>query len=238
MLKKIRRIIAVIFLVSITMLFLDFTGIFNKVLGWVAKVQLVPALLGVNIFAIVIVLLLTLLFGRVYCSTICPLGVFQDGVSHLSSLRKGKKYRFRYSRAKSWLRYGFLTLFIVAIVAGISVIVSLLDPYAAYGRIVSNFLAPLYYFGNNILSFFAERVNSYIFYSTEIWFKGWIIFGTTLLTLGIVSYLAWRNGRTFCNTVCPVGSFLGLLSKFSLFRITFNKEKCTQCNICERSCKS
>ncbi|MCE5206497.1 MAG: 4Fe-4S binding protein [Porphyromonadaceae bacterium] len=238
MLKKIRRIFAVIFFVSITMLFLDFTGIFNKVLGWVAKVQLIPALLGVNIIAIVIILLLTLLFGRVYCSTICPLGVFQDGVSHLSSRRRGKKYRFRYARAKSWLRYGFLALFIVTIVAGIGVIVALLDPYAAYGRIVNNFFSPLYYWGNNILSFFAEQVNSYVFYSTEIWFKGWIIFGTSLLTMGMVSYLAWRHGRTYCNTVCPVGSFLGLLSKFSFFRITFDKEKCTQCNICERSCKS
>jgi ferredoxin len=84
----------------------------------------------------------------------------------------------------------------------------------------------------------AERANSYTFYSIEIWIKGWITFGVAAITLIIVGILAWRHGRTYCNTICPVGTFLGFLSKFSLFRLTFNEEKCTKCKACERGCKS
>jgi polyferredoxin len=203
-----------------------------------AKIQLVPAILAVNIAIIVALILLTLLFGRIYCSVICPLGIFQDAVSNISARRKGKKNRFSYSSAKSWLRYGVLALFVIAIMMGISAVVSLFDPYAAYGRMASNFFAPLYRLGNNLLSLIAERVDSYAFYSTDVWIKGWITFGIAVGTMIVVGILAWRHGRTYCNTICPVGTILGFLSKFSLFRLTFNEEKCTKCKACERSCKS
>lgn len=238
MLKKIRRILAAVFFVCVTLLFLDFTGTLHKALGWLAKIQLVPAILALNVAAMIILALLTLLFGRIYCSVICPLGVFQDGVSHISAKRKGKKYRFRYSPAKSWLRYGVLALFVVGLFAGISVIVSLLDPYAAYGRMASNFLTPVYRLVNNLLAFFAERANSYAFYSADVWIKGWITFGIAIVTFAVVSILAWRNGRTYCNAICPVGTFLGFISRFSIFRMAFDTEKCTKCNACERSCKA
>jgi GTP cyclohydrolase I len=234
MLKKIRRITASILFLLLTLLFLDFTGTFHVWFGWMAKIQLVPAILATNIVVILSLIVPTLLFGRIYCSVVCPLGVFQDGVSNISGRRKGKKNRFRYSVAKSWLRYGVLALFIIATIAGISVVVSLLDPYAGYGRIASNFFAPLYRMGNNILALIAERADSYAFYSTDIWIKGWIIFGVAAITTIIIGVLAWLHGRTYCNTICPVGTFLGLLSKFSLFRLTFDEEKCTKCKACER----
>lgn len=238
MLRKIRIIIALICFVLITLLFLDFTGVLHQWFGWLAKIQLIPAILAVNVAVIVALMLLTLIFGRIYCSVICPLGVFQDGVSHISGKRKGKKNRFRYSKAKSWLRYGVLGLFILSIILGVSVIVSLLDPYAAYGRMASNFLAPIYRLGNNLLALLAERADSYAFYSTEVWIKGWITFGIATITLLVVGILAWRNGRTYCNTICPVGTILGFLSRFSFFRLTFNLDKCTKCKACERGCKS
>jgi len=203
-----------------------------------AKIQLIPAILAVNVTAIIVLAILTLLFGRIYCSVICPLGVFQDGISFISGRQKGKKNRFRYSKAKSWLRYSVLGLFIISIIAGVSMVVSILDPYAAYGRIAANFFAPLYRLGNNLLALVAERANSYAFYSTEVWVKSWITFGIALLTLVIVSILAWRHGRTYCNTICPVGTFLGLLSRFSLFKPVFNNEKCNSCGLCARNCKS
>lgn len=229
---------AVIFFLPVTLLFLDFTGSLHRWFGWMVKIQLIPALLVVNIFLIILLAFLTLVFGRIYCSVICPLGVFQDGVSHLSGKRKGKKNRFRFSPARSWLRYGILALFIIAFLLGISAIVSLLDPYAAYGRIASNFFTPLYRWGNNLLAWFAERADSYAFYSTDVWMKGWITFCVTAITLLVISILAWRSGRTYCNTVCPVGTLLGFLSRFSLFRLTFDTEKCTRCKACERSCKA
>lgn len=238
MLQKVRIITAAVFFLLITLLFLDFTGTIHLWLGWMAKVQLVPAILALNAGILVVLALLTLLFGRIYCSVICPLGVFQDGVSYIAGKRKEGRNRFRYSPAKSVLRYAVLAVFVLSIVVGAGVIVSLLDPYAAYGRMASNFFAPLYRSSNNLLAWFAERADSYAFYSTEVWVKGWITFGIAVVTLLVVGVLAWRNGRTYCNTICPVGTTLGFLSRFSLFRPTFDAEKCTRCKACERGCKA
>jgi len=239
MLKKIRRIIAALMFVLVTLLFLDFTGALHLWFGWIAKTQLIPAILAVNVVVLVGLVLLTLLFGRIYCSVLCPLGVFQDGVSNIAGRRKKKKGRFNYSSAKSLLRYGVLGLFIIAmLVTSLSVVVSILDPYAAFGRVASNFFTPIYRLGNNLLALAAESVDSYAFYSTEVWIKGCATFGVAAITLIIVSILAWRNGRTYCNTICPVGTVLGFLSKFSMLRLTFDENKCTKCKACERGCKS
>lgn len=239
MLKKIRIILAAIAFVLVTLLFLDFTGTLHLWFGWLAKVQLVPAVLAFNVVVLVVLAVVTFLFGRVYCSVICPLGVMQDGVSNVSGRRKGKKNRFRYSPAKTWLRWSVLALFVVAVaVPAMSLIVSLLDPYAAYGRIAGNLFAPLYRLGNNLLAWGAETVDSYAFYSTEVWVKSWITLGVSVVTLGVVGFLAWRGGRTYCNTICPVGTVLGFLSRFSIFRPTFQTDKCTKCGLCERRCKS
>lgn len=238
MLKIIRRLIASICFLLLTLLFLDFTGTLHRWFGWLAKIQLVPAVLAVNVAVISILIVLTLLFGRIYCSVICPLGIVQDGVSALSGRRKGKKNRFRYAPPKSVLRYAMLVLFVAAMVTGTGVVVSILDPYATYGRMAAHFFAPLYRLGNNLLALIAERADSYAFYSTEVWIKSWITFGMAAIALAVVGLLAWRHGRTYCNTVCPVGTLLGFLSNFSLFRLTIDKAKCTQCNACERGCKS
>lgn len=98
MLRKIRITLAAICFVAVTLLFLDFTGTLHLWFGWLAKIQFLPAVLALNFVVIAILLVLTLLFGRIYCSVICPLGIFQDCVSNLSSRRKGKKARFSYSK--------------------------------------------------------------------------------------------------------------------------------------------
>ena len=116
MLRKIRLTLAVIIFTMTTLLFLDFTGATHCWLGWIAKMQFLPALLAVNIGVVSVLLVLTLLFGRVYCSVICPLGVFQDVVSWIAGKRK--KNRFSYSPAVSWLRYGMLGIFIIAFFSG------------------------------------------------------------------------------------------------------------------------
>lgn len=224
MLRKIRLTLAILFFALITLLFLDFTGSVHALFGWMARIQFLPALLAVNVGVVLFWVLLTLLFGRVYCSVICPLGVMQDVVAWFS--KRKKKNRYSYSPAKSWLRYGVLALFIVALIAGIGSVVALLAPYSAYGRIAQNLFAPIWACGNNILAYLAERMNSYAFYETEVWVRSlptFIVAGATLLILVV---LAWRSGRTYCNTICPVGTVLGLLSRFSLFRPVIDLNKC------------
>lgn len=238
MLRKIRIAAALICFLLITLLFLDFTGSLHTWFGWLAKIQFLPAILALNVAVVAALVVLTLVCGRVYCSVICPLGVFQDIVSKVSSLRRRKKHRFSYSPALSWLRYGVLVIFIIALVAGISSFVVLLAPYSSYGRMVQNLLAPLYALGNNALAYMAERVDSYAFYSTEVWLKSLPTFLVALLSCIIVAILAWRNGRTYCNTLCPVGTVLGLLSRYAWLKPRIDTSKCTGCGLCARSCKS
>ena len=239
MLKKTRLALAIVFFGIITLLFLDFTGTLHAWFGWMAKIQFLPAVLALNLGVIILLVALTLIFGRVYCSVICPMGVFQDLVSWING-RRGKKnrMRFTYSPAKSWLRYGVLGLFIIALIAGIGSFVALLAPYSSYGRIVSNLFAPVYRWGNNLLAYFAERAGSYAFYETDVWLKSLPTFIIAAVTFIAVAVLAWRGGRTYCNTVCPVGTVLGFLSRYSLFQIRIDAGKCKSCSLCTRGCKA
>lgn len=236
MLRKIRIVLAVISFALITLLFLDFTGTLHTCFGWLAKIQLLPAVLALNVGVVVALLILTLLFGRVYCSVICPMGVFQDLMAWFG--KKSKKNRYAYSSAKNWLRYSILALFIVLMVAGVNSVAILVAPYSAYGRIVSNLFAPIYQWVNNLLAYFAERADSYMFYSMDVWLKSMPTFIVAAVTLIVIVVLAWRNGRTYCNTICPVGTVLGFVSKFSLFKLVINTDKCNGCTLCARNCKA
>ncbi len=238
MLRKIRITLATIFFIAITMLFLDFTGIAHEWCGWMAEIQFLPALLALNIGIIALIILFTLLFGRIYCSVICPLGIFQDIISWISSKRRKKKARFSYSLEKRWWRYITLVLFFVAIIGGFTAIASIIAPYSTYGRIVSTLFAPVYQWGNNLLAYFAERVNNYTFYRVDVWVKSITTLVIASISVIVLIILAWRNGRTYCNTICPVGTILGFLSKYSIFRPVIDTTKCNGCSLCSRKCKA
>lgn len=235
-LRKLRITLAVIFLIGITLLFLDFTGTIHAWLGWMAKIQFLPAILALNFGVIICLVVLTLLFGRIYCSVICPLGVMQDIFAWFG--KKNKKNRYTYSPAKNILRYTMLGVVIVAFLLGIGSIVALFAPYSAYGRIAQNLLAPIWQFGNNLLADWAEKHDSYAFYSVDVWIRSGITFAVAVITLVVIGLLAWRNGRTYCNTICPVGTVLGILSKYSLFKPVIDTTKCNGCGLCARNCKA
>lgn len=204
MIKKIRIVAALIFWIGVTLLFLDFTGLAARWLGWMAKLQFLPALLAGNVIVLIILILLTLLFGRLYCSVICPLGVMQDGFAALG--RKSRRNRYSYSPAVSWLRYTMLGLLIVGIVLGAGSLFGLIAPYSAYGRIVGNLLQPIWIWCNNLLADWAVKHDSYAFYSVDVWIKSIASIVIAAATLIVLAVLAWRNGRTYCNTICPVGT--------------------------------
>ncbi len=236
MLKKLRVTAAIVFFTIISLLFLDFTGTLHHWFGWLAKIQLIPAILSVNVIVIFLLLLLTLLFGRIYCSVICPLGVMQDIFIWLGG--KAKKNRFSFSPAINWSRWLMLAIFIICLIAGVHFIVSLLEPYSAYGRIASNLLAPIYDWTNNLFAYIAERYDSYAFYSVDVWVKNWIVLSVAIATIVILFIVSFIYGRSYCNTVCPVGTFLGFISKYSIFRPVIDTTKCNSCGLCARNCKS
>ena len=209
MLRKIRITLASIVFILCAALFLDGSGTVSSWFGWLAKLQFLPALLALNLAVVIVLIVLTLIFGRAYCSVICPLGIMQDGISHISSMRKGKQARFRWSPEVKWLRYSILALFIIALVTGLTSVAALLAPYSAFGRIATSLVRPA--------------------------LPTAIIAGVTLLVVGV---LAWIGGRTYCNTLCPVGTVLSFFSRFSLLRPVIDADKCRNCRACEHKCKA
>ena len=236
MLRKIRILLATLCYIAVTLLFLGVSWRINLWLGWVAKIQFLPALMALNFGVLAGLIILTLLFGRLYCSIICPLGVMQDILSLFG--RKAKKNRYSYSPEKKWLRYSVLAGFVACLIIGFAPVTTLLAPYSAYGRIVNSLFRPLHDLLINGLATIESNYDSYLFSEAEIWMRSVTTFVVALLTLGIIGVLAWRHGRTYCNTVCPVGTILSFFARFSLFRIQINEDKCRKCSLCTKNCKA
>ena len=237
MLRKFRIALAALFFIGITLLFV---GIGHDWWGWMAKLQFLPSALALNLVVVGIILLANFLFGRIYCSVVCPMGVFQDVVIRLRRIggkwmqnaqaRKLKKLkesgstekpkvrqylkRFSYVKEHKWVRYPVLVLSIVSIFVSGQMLIALIAPYSAYGRVV-----------RSIVGVASGSVVP-------------ALLVTGLLTLAVIFCCAWLWGREYCNTVCPVGTTLSLVSRFSLFKPTIDTSKCINCGRCGAGCKA
>lgn len=167
MLRKIRIGISALFFVLITFFFLDFAEILPNSFHRLAHLQFVPALLSLSVGILLFLIVLTLLFGRIYCSTICPMGILQDIIARLSKSTSKKKKRYSYSPAKNRLRWSVLGGTVISFLCGFTFIVGLLDPYSAYGRIVVHVFKPIYMLGNNLLESAFSKFDNYTFYQVD-----------------------------------------------------------------------
>ena len=237
MLRKIRIGISLTIFLLFTFYLVDFAGILPNSFHVLAHMQLIPALLGLNLGILLFLLVLTWLTGRSYCSAICPLGIFQD-IAIWISRKRDKKKHYDYRRALNRWRWGILLLIVVAGFSGFMFLVSLFDPYSAYGRIVVNVLKPLYLVVNNFLTWIFTMFDNYTFYYMDIIVTSVSALIIAFVTLLVVGYLAYRYGRIYCNTVCPVGTLLGFISKYSLFKVHIDTSKCNSCGLCARKCKA
>lgn len=238
MLRKIRIAVALIIFVLINLFFLNLTDWMSSDFGLLEKIQFVPAVLASNVIVVLIWLLLTLIFGRVYCSVICPMGVFQDVVAWFSKRGKKNKNRYTYSPAKTVLRYVVLVVFVASIVLGIAVIPALIEPYGAYGKMVANVFAPVYGWLNNLLASISYALGGYGFIPEQVVLHNVVAIIISVLTFVVIGFMAWKWGRTYCNTFCPVGTFLGIISKYSLFKMRIDTDKCKHCKLCGKRCKA
>ena len=216
--KRIRIILAALCFLCLTLLFV---GIGQNWWGWLAKLQFLPAVTRIiggatlgNIAAVAVILLVTWLFGRIYCSVLCPLGVFQDIViwlrRTLGKIIKPLRKKYNYSKERRWVRYPVLALYIACLIVDVQLLTAILGPYSAYGRMVTAVVG-----GGPAPFLIAAGV-----------------------TFAVIVLCSWIWGRAWCNTVCPVGTFLGCFSKFSLFRIRIDEDKCVKCGACEHICKA
>lgn len=238
MLRKARIILSVVIFGLITFYFLDFAEILPNSFHRLAHIQFVPALMSLSFIILAVLILITLLLGRIYCSTLCPMGIFQDIVTWISKKTAKKKKRFRYSPARNILRWGVLGVTAIAFLFGFTVVLGLLDPYSAFGRMTANVFKPVYMLGNNLLESIFSSFNNYTFYQVDVSLLSISSFIIGLLTFLVIGFLAWKYGRTWCNTICPVGTLLGFLSRFSLFKVRIDTEKCNHCGLCATKCKA
>lgn len=173
--------------------------------------QLVPAVLGGMAEWVMLWAVVTALCGRLYCSTACPLGTLQD---FLARLRR-RRYGYFYARPVPVIRWLATVAFIVAAFLGLAAVVSALDPAARFES-MPGWVAELVRTGTFTLASGAAAA----------------------LTLIVTAIFAVSRGRLLCNTICPVGTVLGAFSRYSLYQIDINTDKCVGCGLCTAKCKA
>lgn len=240
-LKGLRVVLAILIFVPILLFFVDFADVLPDNLHTLLHLQIMPAILGGMAGLVVFQFVLALLFGRIYCSVICPAGVLQDIINRVFCIGKKKKKgvrRFSYHKPMNILRYSILGLTFVLAVFGMIELCTLLDPYSNFGRIANNLFRPVVMWVNNLLADGLARMDNYTLYHVTI--SNVTVFGviSALVALLVFIIMVVFRGRLFCNTLCPVGTLLSLISRYSFFRISFDKEACTHCGNCEHTCKA
>lgn len=200
---------------------------------WIEKIQFLPAVILFSLVVFVGWLIITLIFGRIYCSSVCPLGTLMDICSRTRLIISPRDYRF--SRANLRIRNLALIVVLVCLMAGYLAIPTIISPYSAFCRICSELLTPLYSFVTGTqsqtgLSWWNNVVSKAM--------TGWASASVALISLLIIISLAVSKGRIICNTICPVGTTLGFISRFAIFQFDIDTDKCTNCRKCEYACKS
>jgi ferredoxin len=243
-LKSIRAVIALALFALATLMFLDFGRLLPAaVAAWVARLQLVPALLRLPApgaaVALAALAALTLIGGRVYCSTLCPLGTLQDVVIRLGDRRHRRgRLRFRYLAPRRGLHLLLAAAAFGLAAAGALLALDLLEPYSAFGRILSSAVRPALAAAVNGISRALAARHVYALQPVVMPGVAWGAVAVALLSLGGISALALWRGRLFCNLLCPAGAVLRLLSWRTALRIEVDEASCNGCGVCEKSCKA
>ena len=239
----VRALISAGVLILFLIIFLGVKKLAASSMGqFLLSLQLVPSLLktisttGYAVLFLTILLVAAGVFGRIYCSFLCPLGTFQDALIFLSRKIKRQRFRFKPPHHITW--YTLLFLSVLTYISGSLTVVNLLDPYSLFGRITAHIFKPLTEAVNNFLVFITESFDIYIFSPIKIHPIPAVVFSITAVCFLTVFILAAYHGRLYCNTICPVGAFFGLLSRVSLYNFHINPEKCTRCGKCTARCRS
>lgn len=246
-LKPLRVLVSLLVLIALTGVFLD---LYEMIPGRLREAllypQFIPSLLqfieagGWLASGFAFVLLLTLLWGRVFCSSLCPLGTLQDIAARLGQRLASRppRLRYKYRPPHNALRYLVLTLTLGSLLTGSLLLVGLLDPFSLFGRSLALLLRPLVVLLNNGLTSLLELTGTYWLHPLRLWLAAWPVLMITGLPLAAVLWIAARHGRLFCNSLCPLGTLLGLLARWSRYAIQIDQASCNLCTQCAAACKA
>ncbi|MEL7371985.1 MAG: 4Fe-4S binding protein, partial [Myxococcota bacterium] len=189
------------------------------------------------------VLVPTLLLGRVFCNWMCPYGTLHQFTGWLFNIR-GNKERIDSNRYRAVFQLKYYILAIILILAAFgSLQIGLLDPICLLVRTWAVAFSPALDFwsieGTAALSDAGIDANLAAFSASpgapdqRIFAGAWLV---GLMIIGLVG-MNLVIPRFFCRVLCPLGAFLGVLSRFALFRIDRDVTKCTDCDLCLKSCE-
>ena len=245
-LRKIRIIISSIVILVFIAAFLFGDADYQYLPQLAGYTQFIPSLMriflifgGITSVGFLVILLLTLIFGRVYCAAFCPLGILQDFFIFLR--KRYLRQFFKIPRRLpdfNLLRYSTLALFLLTIAAGSTTLLNLLDPYSFFGRIVTQLIKPVYVFIRNRLVISFEFFDFYILEMKTYDAFVLLTFGVVFVSFVLLMLLTLAANRVFCNSFCPVGTLLGLLSRKAKFQFQIDQEECTACGVCARTCRT
>lgn len=165
-------------------------------------------------------LAVTLLFGRIYCAAVCPVGTFSDIFLRLRRRIPRLDKPFSYRPRAPWAIH-VLWIYLLCIVIGVAAVPFIVEPW-------------------NMARNAATAARPELAAST--W--GTIGFGAAwgaaagLLSLFVVAALSLRRGREYCTRFCPLGTALGYAQKFSMMHIEIDPDKCISCGRCEENCRA
>lgn len=244
-LRTVRIVFSILIFISVSAVFLDLRHLLpSRYHNFVLYFQFVPSILkfaGAATIAaggFILVILLTILTGRTYCSFLCPLGILQDIISRIGGRIRKRFRRFGYRKPFTILRYSILVITVIFTFVWGIYLLTLLDPYSIFGRFMTFFIAPLALHLNNFLAGILGKFDIYTLINITV--KGFplMVYSIPVIFLLLVGVLSLTKGRLYCNTVCPAGTLLGLISKISPLKIRFDEEGCTRCGRCALACKS
>ncbi len=243
-LKWLRVLIALIFFSLITLIFIDFRNLFpEKIVLKILWLQFTPSLLkfititSLSATGFIVVFILTVLLGRAYCSAICPLGILQDFFIRAGKLFNIRK-RFKYQKPYFKLRNIILVLVVISLFTGSLLLVNILDPYSLYGKFANRLLMPAGIWLNNHIATALESQGIYYLFRIDIIPLKTFTLVLPVLIILVLTIMAGKHGRLYCNTICPVGTILGWISRYSAFRIDYDRMKCSKCGKCSFACKA
>ncbi|MBI9091826.1 MAG: 4Fe-4S dicluster domain-containing protein [Desulfobacterium sp.] len=242
----IRAISAAVMMVLFILFFMDVHPATTGFLGQtVAGFQFFTSLVGLAsgsmkaTLLFTLLLLLSMVFGRIYCAVLCPLGIFQDMMIFLSR-RYGKRKGIYPKHPKSYpfLWYAILMLTALLFFAGSLILINVLDPFSIFGRFCTLLILAVLSGMNNLLVSLTEHFHLFILTPVTPGPVLWPLFFITYAWLIMVTFMAFYHGRLYCNTLCPVGAFFSLFSRVALFRFSIDEKRCTACGKCGRICRA
>ncbi|MBN1548088.1 MAG: 4Fe-4S binding protein [Syntrophaceae bacterium] len=255
MIAILRRLTQTLFLLLFLWLFFQTESKGENVLGYPVKIFLDadPLIFFTTVLSsrsfyqpflwVLLVLILTVVLGRVFCGWICPLGTLHNLVGSLRKIKKPNPplnwYRFKYYLLFFLLFSSLFTLQLAGVFDPISLLIRSLSlaVYPAFQFSLTGFFDTIYatdfdFIVNPSEFIYGLLKKAILSFQQPLFWQSVFIGGLFILIL----LLNLRERRFWCKYLCPLGALLGLLSRYAILNRSVS-EGCDGCGVCTLTCQ-